>query len=253
MCKNSDENANPMPAGAGKGAAAAIKSLIGISAVGNIIMSAISSYFQVKGEEENKRKIAVCDGINLILTMVDFGLSCGVGYGIYSPMDSSNKRISGSDYERIIADTSDAAGKYSTIWIVKTAIALFIPSISVIKTIAVKESSEEEGGSDLLEKLDMVNSACSGIICLVSAFFEILACIEAGKVDGDKLTDSQKKDKSCFLCETVGFICDDACSVVDAIISIGDIKNIPIFVVRGVCEAAYAVSMFVEAGYINNN
>lgn len=252
MCKNASENVNPMPDGAGKSGAAAIKALIGLAAVGDIIMSSISFGLKKKGEEENKRSIAIADGIDLILTLVDFGLSCGVGYGIYSPMDSSNKRINGSDYEQIITDTSDAAGKYSTIWIVKTAISLFIPSISVIKTIAGKAEVTEEGNNDFLEKIDMVNSACHGILCLVSAFFEIIACIEAGKVSGNKLTDQQKKDKSCFLCETIGFICDDACAVVDAVISIGDIKNIPILVVREALEAAYAVSMFTEAGYIGS-
>lgn len=256
MCKNASENVNPMPDGASKGGAAAIKALIGLAAIGDIVMSSISLGLQKKGEKKNKRSIAIFDGIDLILTLVDFGLSCGVGYGIYSPMDSSNKRISGSDYEKAITDTSDAAGKYSTIWIVKTAISLFVPSISVIKTIAgkgkVAAEGAEEGDEDFLERIDMVNSACHGILCLVSAFFEIIACIEAGKVSSNKLTDKQKKDKSCFLCETIGFICDDACAVVDAIISIGNIKNIPIFVVREALEAAYAVSMFTEAGYIDN-
>lgn len=252
MCKNAGENVNPMPTGAGKGGAAAIKALIGLAALGDIVMSSISFGLQKKGEKEHKRSIAISDGIDLILTLVDFGLSCGVGYGIYSPMDSSNKRISGSDYEKAITDTSDAAGKYSTIWIVKTAISLFIPSISVIKTIAGKEEAAEEGNGDFLETIDKVNSACHGILCLVSAFFEIIACIEAGRVSGKKLTDKQKKDKSCFLCETIGFICDDACAVVDTIISIGNVKNIPILVVREALEAAYAVSMFTEAGYIGS-
>lgn len=242
---------DPFPFGANKKGAVAMKSLIGIAAIADIVLSSISFGLRKKDEKANKRGIAIFDGIDLIMTLVDFGLSCGVGYGIYSPMDSSNKNISGSEYEKAISATSNAAGNYSTLWIIKTAVALFIPSISVIKTITVKNENPEEGNK-LLGKLEMVNSACHGILCLVSAFLEIIACIEAGKVNGDKLTDKQKKDKQCFITETVGFICDDACAVVDSIISIAELKNLPFIIVREIFELGYAVSMFTEAGIIDN-
>lgn len=248
MCKNSDENVNPMPTGSGKGGAATIKALIGIAALGNIAMSSISLYLQKNDEKKHERGIAICDGIVLILTLVDFGLSCGVGYGIYSPMDSSNKRISGSDYQKAIAETSDAAGLYSGIWILKTFISVYEPSFSTIWAITDKKELDE----DAWDLFDGINTVLNMAICCLSIIFEIYACAEAGKVDGGILTGKQKKDKSCFLCETIGFVCDDVCTVVDAIMSIGKIENIPVLVVRNMFEGAYAVSMFTEAELIGS-
>ncbi len=247
MCENLNEAANPMPEGNGKGWAVAIKALIGVAAVGDIVMSSISLGLKKADEKKHERGIAIADSIDLVLTLVDFGLSCGVGYGIYSPMDSSNKRICGSDYETIVADTSDAANKYSKIWIYKTAAALLVPTVSVIITF----KGGEQEYKNFFDKIDIINSLCHGGLCCVSLIFEMIACIEALKVDEDKLTDKQKRDKSCFLCETFGFIFDDACAIVDTIISAANVKNIPVIIARECLEAAYAVSMFTEAGLIS--
>lgn len=252
MCKNTDENVNPMPTGNGKKGAAAIKALIGIAAVGDIAMSSISLGLRKNDEKEHERGIVICDGIDLILTLVDFGLSCGVGYGIYSPMDSSNKIISGSDYVKNIADTSDAAGLYSDLWICKTIISLWFSSIPTIMSIISTEKSESETVEYFLRLIDILGSVLNIVLCSTSAGLEINACAKAGKVDGDIFTNEQKKDKSCFLCETIGFICDDVCALFDDAISIGDIKNVPVCVVRNSFEGAYAVSMFTEAGLIRN-
>lgn len=243
MRKNTDDN--PMPIEGEKKSAVALKSLIGIFAVTNCIMSIPSLEATRKGE---KGKIAMYDGINLLLTVVDFGLSCGVGYGLYSPMDSSNERIKDLDYTNSIADTSKAAGLYSDVWILKMCISVFEPSFSTIWKIA----DEKKLDDDVLDLFDAINTAFYMGICCLSMIFELNACIEAGKVDGNKLNDNQKRDKSCFLCETVGYICDDACSIVDCIMSIGELNNIPIFVAREAFEAAYAISMFTEAGIIYN-
>lgn len=245
MCKNTDENVNPMPTGGDKRGAVVLKSLIGMVALGNCITSTFSLLSNRKG---NKHGVDVCDCINLSLTIVDFAFSCGVGYGVYAPMDSSNERIGSSDYKKIIKDTSDAAGLYSDLWMIKTFFSVCGSLPSTILTIADKRESDET----LWDLFDGFFTALNIGMCSLSIIFELNACVEAGKVNGDKLNDNQKRDKSCFLCETVGFICDDICAVIDNIVSIGDFKNIPVFVTREAFEAAYAISMFTEAGIINN-
>ena len=266
MCKSLEENVNPMPSGSGKVGAVIINSLSGLLAIGDIVMSSISSGLRIKDEKKHKKSIAIFDGINLILALSDFGLSCGVGYGIYAPMDASNKRISDSDYQKLIKSTSDTAGTYTTLWIIKTVIALFIPTISTLKDLIggngkIEPVSEMGEGNtpgagkedfDCMEVIDRINAGVHGVLCLVSAIFEVIACVEAGQVDGAKLTDKQKKDKSCFHCETVGFICDDVCSILDDIMLIGNIKNIPMTVIREVIKGACASALFAEAGIIGS-
>lgn len=196
MCEKLNEAANPMPEGSGKKGAVAIKALIGIVALGDIVMSAISFGLRKADEKKHEPGIAIADGLDLILTVVDFGLSYGVGYGIYSPMDSSNKRISGSKYEEIIVDTSDAAGRYSIIWIIKTVSSLFGPLTSFAekalcnskkKVEPVLEIAEEnmpetvheaeKKGCGCMGILERVFYAIHGSLCLTSAVLEIIACV----------------------------------------------------------------------------
>ncbi len=248
MCDNTNNNVNPMPEGGGRKATVTLKSMIGVTALFDFGFSIASGALKKIDEEGHKKAINVLDGLNLIPTLVDFGLSCAAGYGFYAPMDASNKRISGSDYENIIKDTSNAAAKYSTIWIVKTVIALFIPAASLITSLC---GDKEKPKSDFFKNVEKLNSACSGIMCFISTIFEVIACVEAAKVNSNGLNDNQKTDRTCFIWETSGFICSDICSMIDAIMSIGDIKNIGILIAREVFALAYSCSMFAEAGYIN--
>lgn len=261
------ESDNPMPKN--KAGAATIKVLIGLAAVGDVICSAYSCYCKrnsrkveaadgnennnneaaAEGEKHNKQIIQTLDGISLALTLVDFGLSCGVGYGIYSPMDTSDKTLAASKYGEKIAATSEACGKYTNIWILKTVISLFVPSIAFVTSF---DKWKLEGAqADKLDNADYASTIFGGILACVSAVLESMACAEAGKVGTGDFTSQQKRDKQCFLCETIGFILDDARAVADAVIEVvGAGANVYAEIVRETFAVGYAVSMFTESGLI---
>lgn len=257
-----DAVTDPMPKGSVKDGAVAVKAFIGIFGIADMVLFGLSFWKSrnkqvsgdmdpVQGKWTNENYISLFDGLDLLSTLIDFSLSCIVGYTLYAPMDMTIKEATESDYGKLIESTSEACGKYTNIWLVKTVLALFIPTISWASSTFDKLKLPDEK-EKVFNKLEILNTVCGGILSTISAFFEILACAEAGKVDNNLLTDHQKKDKQCFICETVGFICDDIRAIVDCLIDLFEAKNIPILVVREILAAGYAVPMFVEAGLINS-
>lgn len=264
-----DETTNPMPTDAAKRGAVAIKSLIGIFALTEMVCFGISLALHRKMElsktkihpagAENtphaslSKGITIIDSIEIVLTVIDFGLSCGVGYGMYSPMDASSS-MKNTEYGKLIEKTSKACGHYTHLWYLKTAFSVVFPGIiSVILTSLESKTTKFEKANQIF---GYVTGFISSIFALVSAGLEITAFVESCQVKSDSLTEQQKADKSAFQAETMGFILDDIRTVIDAIATNIPLSNIPVFVVmltlRESFALGYACCMFAEAGIIDN-
>jgi hypothetical protein len=264
MC---DKVEKPMPEGANKNWAGILKIFIAVAAIGDMIYFGVTNHSSKDDDsdsgttstpvpelapkpdfgsslESDSNSQTGCEWISLLLTLADFGLSCAVGYGLYSPMSTSDD----SDYAKMIADTSEACGRYTVLWILKTVAALFVPSLNLL--VSSGKVALEEEQKKMFDQAGFVNSLVGGGLALTSAVMEIIACAEASKVSNDKLTGDQKKDKTCFLVETSGYIVDDARAVVDTLIDVLKVENTLVIVGREVLATGYLGCMIAEAAII---
>lgn len=274
-----DEKTNPMPQSDSKRrGAAAVKSLIGIFALADMLFFCLSAHYNkqkdhsggeesssgsmesLSGSEESSsrgagggtsvkptvdRRVLLFDGISIGITVIDFGLSCIVGYGIYSPMDASSFDDKSSGYPKLIDETSKACGNYTHLWFMKTAIAVVLPITSVL--LAYRRKNEAK------EIFDIVNASLGGVAAVVSVGMESIALDESRKVEDSKLTECQKRDKRAFQAETSAFIIDDIRGILDAIITGFDTQHKGLLIAREIVAFGYACGMFAEAGIIDGS
>lgn len=250
-----DETVDPM-----QGA----KENIGLFAICKACMSILSSmdmaffskfFFQRENNDSSENsddKIEWSNVEPLLYTLVDFAFSMAVGYGIYAPMDTSNKEIKDSDYGKLIEAASKACGEYTKIWFTKTAVALFIPTVYLLTLNETIKPllADKDTIKKIFKKLNYLNDIFNGILAIISMAFEIKACVIAGKVKGCELTDDQKKDKDYFLFETVGFIFGDARTVVDSVISFFKLENPSFCAAREILAFVYLITLFMEIGLV---
>lgn len=247
-----DETVNPMPDAEGsKIVLTVLNIIIACTSIADMICYFIFFRQPKKvGSASNDPDdtIQPYDISSLVCTLVDFAFSLIAGYGIYSPMDTSNKKIKDTNYGKLIEAASEACGKYTTVWFIKTAVSLFIPVLNMItltKGFKNKFPLKDET-KNKIKALKYSNDAFNGILALSSAVLEIIACTETSNVKGVQLTDDQKKDKQYFLSDTIGFICDDARVFADSIVSLINTENPLSLIPRELFALAYCAAKLAE-------
>lgn len=251
-----DSGEKPMPTAKDKiRAATALKSIIGIAALVDIVCFTISvcnsedSDNQSDAGGEQDPFFSVADGISYGATVTDYALSYCLGFLLYSPMDASSLPDD-SEYGKIIAATSKACKWYTIVWYIKTVLSLGFPTVIAVVSCSCLRQKITDKAKKNLKKIDNINTVIGAVMSALSAGLEVWACVEAGQVDDDKLNEAQKTDKKCFLWETSGYICDDARTIFNACIMMGRLKAALALAASGLLAAGYASAMFAEAGYI---
>lgn len=242
------QTADILPKGGLGATAGSLKIVMAVIGIADFVIGIVSNKKDRQVEQEDTpgsenapepKSSNVLEWISLGLTLTDFSISYGIGYHIYSPMDTTSDEA----YNKKCAVPQSACSVYTYLWWAKTATSSLSSLAGTLGEKMFHSSTEYvKKGIDIIYLAE----------CFVSGFAELFAFIEASAVTAS-VDGEYKKDGGCFISDSLGFAFDDIKSILDFCIGQTKSASTPLIVSREIFCALYIVSQISTGAVILAN
>lgn len=164
--------------------------------------------------DKSKTAEKIVAPISAVMCVLNFGLSFWAGQ-LYSPLDSDDD----NEYTKKLATVKSFISWYTVFWYIKSIFDLSEGCVALMGVI-----SPVQNPSPVRAMKDKACSVGHGVFCAVGLILEIMAAVEAGRIDPDDAKDvynDASRDKTVMLYDDAAYIVDDIKSIMDVAWNLG--------------------------------